>query len=316
MLHLFARHIGDDEMTNPERLAVAARAFHIADGLGNKDFDDCMSAAISALDACGAQHAEIWPELRQAMAAEVQVHVGAPMDECRAAVDAVLALVPRAVVADTIPRYEGASHFALANGQWHYINHAGTWQTCPPPFPARSDPWSREQVEGLVRVAKGASQALDDWIVTYAHDMCSDEAVAAARARISEYGTISYATTARSNLDYALRPFAKSTTPVPQQETEKSAGGTSAGAAGVSLVRLAEAAAHKCENVYAFDAFVVAKSQAVLFRALAAHHRQHGAALSRVREAAKQWRDGMPVWNPVTAATLAQALIDLGFVGE
>lgn len=20
-------------------------------------------------------------------------------------------------------------------GQWHYINHANTWQTCPPPFP-------------------------------------------------------------------------------------------------------------------------------------------------------------------------------------
>lgn len=24
-------------------------------------------------------------------------------------------------------------------GQWHYINHAGTWQGCPPPFPSVED---------------------------------------------------------------------------------------------------------------------------------------------------------------------------------
>ena len=21
-----------------------------------------------------------------------------------------------------------------SDGQWHYVNHAGTWQTCPPPI--------------------------------------------------------------------------------------------------------------------------------------------------------------------------------------
>ena len=28
------------------------------------------------------------------------------------------------------------SFFAVRDGQWHYVNHAGTWQGCPPPFPA------------------------------------------------------------------------------------------------------------------------------------------------------------------------------------
>jgi hypothetical protein len=35
-------------------------------------------------------------------------------------------------------------------------------------------------------------QALDDWTVTYASDMCDPEHVKAARRRISEYGTLAY----------------------------------------------------------------------------------------------------------------------------
>lgn len=32
------------------------------------------------------------------------------------------------------PLPAGARAFALGqDGQWYYVNHAGTWQTCPPP---------------------------------------------------------------------------------------------------------------------------------------------------------------------------------------
>lgn len=37
----------------------------------------------------------------------------------------------------TMPSLEiGASYYAKdAKGQWHYLNHANVWCTCPPPFP-------------------------------------------------------------------------------------------------------------------------------------------------------------------------------------
>lgn len=35
-----------------------------------------------------------------------------------------------------LPAFDGASLYALDRaGQFHYINHAGTWQPCPPPIP-------------------------------------------------------------------------------------------------------------------------------------------------------------------------------------
>lgn len=31
--------------------------------------------------------------------------------------------------------HKGVQFYAKdSDGQWHYVNHAGTWQTCPPPF--------------------------------------------------------------------------------------------------------------------------------------------------------------------------------------
>ena len=31
-------------------------------------------------------------------------------------------------------QFRGVQFFAVSNGQWHYVNHAGTWQGCPPPI--------------------------------------------------------------------------------------------------------------------------------------------------------------------------------------
>jgi len=37
---------------------------------------------------------------------------------------------------DILPRLENCGRYLAQDnkGQWHYINHAGTWQGCPPPF--------------------------------------------------------------------------------------------------------------------------------------------------------------------------------------
>ena len=38
----------------------------------------------------------------------------------------------------TIGTLKGVSYFAkTSDGQWHYINHAGEWVTCPPPVEAK-----------------------------------------------------------------------------------------------------------------------------------------------------------------------------------
>ena len=42
-----------------------------------------------------------------------------------------------AAKAEELPRLENCGRYLAQDnkGQWHYINHAGTWQACPPPFP-------------------------------------------------------------------------------------------------------------------------------------------------------------------------------------
>lgn len=51
---------------------------------------------------------------------------------------------------------------------------------------------------------KFALQALNDWAVTYAPDMCSDETVALAKARIHEHGTLAYIANATDQLHAAI----------------------------------------------------------------------------------------------------------------
>ena len=35
----------------------------------------------------------------------------------------------------TLGTLKGVNYYAkTSDGQWHYINHAGEWVTCPPPF--------------------------------------------------------------------------------------------------------------------------------------------------------------------------------------
>ncbi|MBS0257212.1 MAG: hypothetical protein JSR13_05785 [Proteobacteria bacterium] len=52
---------------------------------------------------------------------------------------------------------------------------------------------------------KFALQALNDWAVTYAPDMCSDESVARAKARIHEHGTLAYIANATDQLHAAIQ---------------------------------------------------------------------------------------------------------------
>ncbi len=52
---------------------------------------------------------------------------------------------------------------------------------------------------------KFALQALNDWAVTYAPDMCSDETVALAKARIHEHGTLAYIANATDQLHAAIQ---------------------------------------------------------------------------------------------------------------
>lgn len=42
----------------------------------------------------------------------------------------------------TLPKLPNTGTYLAKDntGQWFYINHAGTWQTCPPPFPAHEAP--------------------------------------------------------------------------------------------------------------------------------------------------------------------------------
>lgn len=46
----------------------------------------------------------------------------------------------RAILAaktEGLPKLDNCGKYLAQDntGQWHYINHAGTWQGCPPPFP-------------------------------------------------------------------------------------------------------------------------------------------------------------------------------------
>ena len=49
-----------------------------------------------------------------------------------------------------------------------------------------------QRAERLEAGLRGADQAPNDWINTYADDMCDPKDVAEARARIMEYGTVGY----------------------------------------------------------------------------------------------------------------------------
>lgn len=42
-----------------------------------------------------------------------------------------------AATAEKLPKLDNCGKYLAEdnNGQWHYVNHAGTWQGCPPPFP-------------------------------------------------------------------------------------------------------------------------------------------------------------------------------------
>src|SRR5690606_32228343 len=57
-----------------------------------------------------------------------------------------------------LPKLENCgTYFAKDNaGQWHYINHAGTWQGCPPPFPQPSGtvkPLDEDDYEEIISAA-------------------------------------------------------------------------------------------------------------------------------------------------------------------
>lgn len=52
----------------------------------------------------------------------------------------------------TLGTLKGVQYFCrTSDGQWYYINHAGTWQACPPPFemppPAAAEMGDRKEWE-------------------------------------------------------------------------------------------------------------------------------------------------------------------------
>lgn len=52
--------------------------------------------------------------------------------------------------------------------------------------------YSDEQVEQLIDALKTSITALDDWLNTYASELCNEERVKEAYQRIHQYGTIGY----------------------------------------------------------------------------------------------------------------------------
>ena len=45
-----------------------------------------------------------------------------------------MGLAPRVHTAPQFQTDKGLQFYAKdSDGQWHYVNHAGTWQACPPP---------------------------------------------------------------------------------------------------------------------------------------------------------------------------------------
>lgn len=56
----------------------------------------------------------------------------------------------------------------------------------------------------IVGRCKVARQALSDWAVTYAPDMCSEETVAKAKDRVLEHGTLAYIANAIDQLSAAI----------------------------------------------------------------------------------------------------------------
>ena len=69
----------------------------------------------------------------------------------------------------------------------------------------RKLPAATQRAERLEAALRGADQALNDWINTYADDMCDQKDVAEARARIMEYGTVGYIAKHVAEIRAALR---------------------------------------------------------------------------------------------------------------
>jgi hypothetical protein len=51
---------------------------------------------------------------------------------------------------------------------------------------------SEERVKVLTEALEASMVAIDDWLHTYAADLCTPEDVQASANRIGEYGTLSY----------------------------------------------------------------------------------------------------------------------------
>lgn len=63
----------------------------------------------------------------------------------------------------------------------------------------------REAMRQAKEAAEKAGQAIDDWVATYADDLCGAEHVAAAHKRISDCGgTLAYTASAIETLDAAI----------------------------------------------------------------------------------------------------------------
>lgn len=58
--------------------------------------------------------------------------------------------------------------------------------------------------EALVAALERSMVAIDDWLNTYAAELCDDARVAEARRRIGEYGTLSYIATVQEQNRAAL----------------------------------------------------------------------------------------------------------------
>lgn len=87
---------------------------------------------------------------------------------------------------DTPPTLPDASQYYATDrsGQWHYVNHAGAWQACPPPFSSALSADERASIRN--EALEEAAMAFDDLAARASAQIAQNDAYAAATGKDAE----------------------------------------------------------------------------------------------------------------------------------